>query len=584
MAIGNITAGSQVKFLLGSQSNLEKYISGQSSPQEGAFYLTNDTHRLYVGYQGKVLPVNEGVTTVSTIDDLKKVTNPHPGEFYYVSNGNILCVYSGANGWVQINNNSNTYLTDTDTQISLSEKVATITTVYTDNTGTTDLSEALTDSWKLAVAGGLQIAVDEATDKITLTAVYNDSFGVEVKDNVATVSLKDSFDDKVSFQIKSKQSSTLTIEQDGEAIALEVKDMSNTGLTIDAVEKGFVISVHDRMGAVANEEGTFDPHITVGASGVEAKKKSVRFVNGTADLPVYTKEEIDDIKLALNAMTYRGLVGANASGTTQKAWSVVRAGSAEIGDTYLFAEAVTIPNVGTYSKGTLAIARGVENADGIIPAGNVIWDFVESTVDVDTKYSLNNVASTTTTPGYVQLVGKVSGRDVEEQEKVTFKSGTAINANVSVDNDGNAEVQFNHVGITAAELNTNYKPTDATQFDIKQQAATYDENNDRAEAYTTIHTLESIAVNAQGHVTGFTTKKVQLKDTNAKLESVSIAVGEANKASSISITESVTLKDGANANVMRAKSGAWNLTSETMVFTRDNANTVKVDIVWGSFA
>ena len=91
MANGTINAGTNIQFLLGTQASLEKYIKGPSASDgaraaDGTFYLTNDTHRLYVGTSlGTAVPVNEGVITVSNLDTLKTIS-AHPGEFYYVTN------------------------------------------------------------------------------------------------------------------------------------------------------------------------------------------------------------------------------------------------------------------------------------------------------------------------------------------------------------------------------------------------------------------------------------------------------------------------------------------------------------------
>lgn len=566
MAVGTINSGKNIKFLLGTQANLEGYISGSKTAAEGAFYLTNDTHRLYVGTAaGKAVPVNEGVITVADLTALQALPNPHVGEFYYVTTGNILCVYNGSQ-WVQINNNSNTFLTDADTQVSLNGQVATITTVYTDNSGTTDASSQLTHSWNLAVADGVKVAVDAATDKITLTGVLNDSFTVSAESNIATIGLKDTFNNEKTFQIKSGQPNTMTVNSDSGAVVLTVKDMSNTGVATTAEEEGFKVAVTDAMGT---QSDTFNPAIKVGASGDSAKQKTLKFVNGTATLPVYTKEEIDDIKLALNAMTYRGLVGASAT-STQKAWSTQMNAAAEIGDTYLFNEKVTITGAGTFSKGTLAIARGTE-VNGQIPAGNVIWDYVESTIDVDTKYELNNQATATGAPGFVQLVGKVSGT-TESMEKVFFEDGTAITAAVTVDNNGHAHVKFNHVGITAT-------PTNDTKA---QDKATYSESNDTSLKETKITALESITVNAQGHVTAFKTNEVTLRDTNAVINKVGLSVGAASAANEITLTNSVQLKDGAGT-AMTAKTGSWKIQSETLVFNKKSETAMAIDLVWGSF-
>ena len=568
MASGNISAGKNIQFLLGTQANLEKYISGSSTAAEGTFYLTNDTHRLYVGTSlGTAAPVNEGVITVPNLDALQKIS-AHPGEFYYVTNGNILCVYTGKE-WVQINNNTNTYVKATDTVVSLADQVATITTKYTMNDGTTPIS----DSWNLAVAEGVKVSIDAATDKVILTGVVNDSFGVSAASNIATVTLRDSFNNEKTFKVKTGNTNTMTVgaSDEGDAVVLNVKNMANTGLKVTPEATGFRVGVTDIMGT---QSDVINPSIKVGASSDGTKHKTLNFVNGTATLPVYTKEEIDDIKLALNAMTYRGLVGTSDSSTNPKkvikAWATVKAGSAEIGDTYLFAEQVT-DGSNVYSKGTMAIARGVET-NGVIPAGNVIWDFVESTVNTDTKYELNNQATATGVNGFVQLVGKLGGI-TEAGKKVFFEDGTAIKASVSVDDDGHAHVSFSHEGITAAQ----------TTGTVTQNAATYASSDNRAENVTTITALESITVNAQGHVTNFKTNTITLKDTNAVINSVGMSVGAANAAKEVVLTSSVQLKDGAGT-IMTAKSGTLKMKSDTLVFNqKDGGASLGIDLVWGSF-
>lgn len=568
MANGTISAGKNIQFLLGTQANLEKYISGSSTAAEGTFYLTNDTHRLYVGTSlGTAAPVNEGVITVSNLDALQNVS-AHPGEFYYVKAGNILCVYDGKQ-WVQINNNTNTYVKATDTVVSLADQVATITTKYTMSDGTTPIS----DSWNLAVANGVKVSIDAATDKVILTGVVNDSFGVSAASNIATVTLRDSFNNEKTFKVKTGDTNTMTVgaSAEGDAVVLNVKNMANTGLKVTPEATGFRVGVTDIMGT---QSDVINPSIKVGASSDDTKHKTLNFVNGTATLPVYTKEEIDDIKLALNAMTYRGLVGTSASSTNPqkviKAWATVKASPAEIGDTYLFAEQVT-DGSNVYSKGTMAIARGVET-NGVIPAGNVIWDFVESTVNTDTKYELNNQATAAGTAGFVQLVGKLGGI-TESGKKVFFEDGTAIKASVTVDNDGHAHISFVHEGITASK----------TTGTVAQGVATYASSNDKSEKATTITTIESITVNAQGHVTNLKTNTITLKDTNAVINSVGMSVGAANAAKEVVLTSSVQLKDGAGTT-MTAKTGTLKMKSDTLVFNQaDSGKTLGIDLVWGSF-
>ena len=65
---------------------------------DGTFYLTTDTHRLYVGQGNQMVPVNEGVTTVTNVAALQNIIQDSEtnaglaGSFYYATAENILCV------------------------------------------------------------------------------------------------------------------------------------------------------------------------------------------------------------------------------------------------------------------------------------------------------------------------------------------------------------------------------------------------------------------------------------------------------------------------------------------------------------
>jgi hypothetical protein len=89
-------ANLNLKFLRGLQSALP------TAGTDGYFYLTTDTHRLYTSIDGKVVPVNEGVTTVADLNALTSVTGANAGDFFYCTQENILCVFNGQT-FVQIN-------------------------------------------------------------------------------------------------------------------------------------------------------------------------------------------------------------------------------------------------------------------------------------------------------------------------------------------------------------------------------------------------------------------------------------------------------------------------------------------------
>ena len=101
-----------VLFKRGLQANLPK-----SNIIDGAFYLTTDTNRLYVGNNTELVELNKSITVVESVDKLPK-TGVEVGQFYYIAgtnkhagasddNGNILAVVTSiVNGnpqWTQVN-------------------------------------------------------------------------------------------------------------------------------------------------------------------------------------------------------------------------------------------------------------------------------------------------------------------------------------------------------------------------------------------------------------------------------------------------------------------------------------------------
>ena len=574
MANGTITAGKNINFLLGTQSNLEKYIAGTTSAADGTFYLTNDTHRLYIGTsEGKAVPVNEGVITVASLEALAKIPNPHAGEFYYVTAENILCVYNGST-WVQINNNSNSFIVDSNLTVTAANNVATVTKqyIYNDNT----VAEKVTTPWHVAGVDGIKVTADDDTDTITLTGVLNDKFTVSVDNNKAIFSLHDTLGRSKDFSVKSTDGRISVKKDEENGIVIGVLDMYNTGIDIvNGSADGFTVHVSDGKGTVS---GSFSPTITVGTESTT--KQTLKFVNGNADLPVYTKAEIDSLQLALNAMTYRGLVAGSAdSAQNIQAWTTVMNAKAQIGDTYLFALNTTFTPSGstkstTRSAGSLVIARGIEDSTGFIPAGQVIWDYVEATNDTDTRYEFNGQASTSTTDGYIQLLSTLYGYQggaTALGKKLIFTNGTEIKANVTVDADGNTTVQFNHDTHNAEN----------TQETQSQGAAYYRSGGDVSYADTQITTIKGITVNAQGHVTGFTTNTVTLKDTNATVAQVALSGAVSNAGAKATLTSLVQLNDG-SGSTMTEKTGAMEFTTGTLQYSM-NGKALNIDLVWGSF-
>jgi len=131
-----------IMFKRGVQENLNKL----TAAEDGVFYLTTDTNRLYVG--GTAANGDKGFkllnSIVNIVDNLATLqatsanwtTNDaklaHKNDFYYVAASNILCVWAKRTNdsnweWVQINPDHN----DNYTNVSLTNTVTT-----TSNTST----------------------------------------------------------------------------------------------------------------------------------------------------------------------------------------------------------------------------------------------------------------------------------------------------------------------------------------------------------------------------------------------------------------------------------------------------------------
>lgn len=174
-----------VKFLTGTQSKLDSITSGNY--QAGAFYLTNDTDRLYFAQSAtELVYLNKYIKTVPTQAQLPDITEVSVGDFYFVSAANAL-VTKNDNQWTQINP------PDTNTDTSLTG--ASFAAVPKD--GNIEVSYTLTQSTIDKVNGGDATPATPITGKFTISGsdigsvVTNVALDVNasVASNKATVTL-----------------------------------------------------------------------------------------------------------------------------------------------------------------------------------------------------------------------------------------------------------------------------------------------------------------------------------------------------------------------------------------------------------
>ena len=169
---GPVTASpkANVMFKRGTQSSFNNL----STYQDGCFYLTTDSHRLYIGtVNNKADLVSQSVITYPNWASIEALSNKSSsnyapglcseGQFYYAKAENILCTYSDGK-WVQINPDHND---DHDTYVK-SVSVA-------KNTADTVNGEQLVYDVKITQAqkdlkGNNEGAPTEVSGKLTISA------------------------------------------------------------------------------------------------------------------------------------------------------------------------------------------------------------------------------------------------------------------------------------------------------------------------------------------------------------------------------------------------------------------------------
>ena len=535
-----------VGFKLGTQAKVDELLKTPGTAVvEGSFYLTNDTHRLYIGQKAnssdanaQLFAVNEGVITVATINDLPNVSadngSVYAGRFYYVTAGNILCVHNGK-AWVQINSNTDTTINEHSVSVSAENNVGTITDEI-------KLSDNNYKNASYTITGANGITITGTGTALTLSGDTYTLSGT-VANNAATLKL-DSKNTTNDSSVVIAGGSNVSVSQNASTKKITVAAVDTTVKTVAGASveggNGFNISVTDTKNAT--KSGTIDPQVKVG----KTKTSTVHFVDGVATLDVYSASDIDDKMKALNAMTYKGTLGTD--GTI----SVLPTDKVSIGDSYLVSTRQTINGSNVY-PGSLIIARGTEDhATGYI-TGAITWDIVQSTQDSDTTYKFENIeggiqmrSSTNHLVGSMEIAG--------DGNYITASSKSATST------DQDQVITLHHKTITQA---------DSTETALTQNKV----------GNTDITTVVGVSRDTAGHVTGIKTKKITLVDTNSAVSAVSYATSVASNVGTV--TGSVTTKNAANADT--TKTGTFTLASDTMAVTANGKNGLKVDLTWGSF-
>lgn len=401
-----------VGFKLGLEKNLT---SNSFTGQNGVFYLTSDTHRLYIGNSdGTISPVNQGVITVPSLPDY---SNAIPGQFYYINgaNENILAVYNGVD-WFQVNPDTQVDTVET-TVTDGANSSATIQTVVNQIGGSH--TKATVTSNEVTFVGANDILVTAENNVITFTdADY--SFSTSGAENAVDFNLDrkpagENAQKAVESKVTFAGTNGVAITQNNGKITIDATEAMNqaasdsiTEAGFSALNQGFGLTLTKGIGFISSDPNNLDPIISVGAANKDVSNTTVHFNTGTAALPVYTIAEVDskisDALKGLNALTYKGLVDGYDKLPTI-------AGGVSIGDVYM-----SNGSDGDYDSGTLFIATGKEDLVTGLITSNLEWTVVDNyntdtqtQVDLGADYTLalsNKAGDSETDLGSYKVVTK----------------------------------------------------------------------------------------------------------------------------------------------------------------------------------
>ena len=583
-----------VKFLKGTQQNF----NGLTQFTDGAFYLTTDTDRLYFAQsERECVPLNQFIRTVTAVE-FKALTTAQvsKGDYYYVIDENILAVCSNDSGsltWTQLNpdTNDNTTFNEMNFEGSVTNNTATITETLKEYNAITgkQTTNTLAGDLKLKGTNGIALTAenDEHSTTVTiegdtysLSANMNDAQQYEASkaynvgdiivlngqyqicktpvasdNNTSGGAIVDSFEPlnagislvsangQKSSTFGFKQGANVTIIQTDGQITVGATDttLKENGFTVsNNATQGFDIKVSDTSNTVVG--GTLDPIINVGSSG----SSSVHFVDGKANLPVYTTSEIDSKFKGLNGMTYKGTVGTGAL-------QDLPTSNVSSGDTYMVAADTTV-NAQAVKKGDLFIATGEEGADGYIASSGITWTHVPSG---DDNYQ-NSTYEGNATPGSNKWgIKEVSGSSVGDIQLV---AGTNMSISSKLGGaNGNSTAAMittiNHGSVGAASVTD---ATDATGGDTTPKS--------------TITAVTGIGRDSNGHVASVTTKQFNIQDTT-------YTFGAEAKDNKI-VTKLTDSNNTPQAVTYGVTSSSLNVTTSAAA---TNNVTVNVELEWGSF-
>lgn len=590
----SLTNESIVGFKAGSQTALNALISSGSAI-EGVFYLTEDTHKLYIGRRNpttnKVIPeqVSRGVTVVESVSDLDfPVVAPEgaieEGELFYVTNDNILAALRYNNSqnryeWVQINPPTGISSFDiTPSKVSNDIVIREIIGAENGNT---------TATWVLKKGDNITLASTTATvDGTTVNAVIVSATNTTYAAAVATsttqgeIGLKENDGTSITgTSIKFVGNNGTLVSSNSANSTVTISSITLNGVNITPLPAGYSIGISGFEGDNNTElnipSTTFNPVIQYGKSG---STTSAVFNNGIASLDVYsitqTNAAIDEAinaKLkAADAMTFVGVVSSFAELRTK----IINNGGAHNGDVFKVSSDNFVINGISCKTGDLIILNGEEDTtDKVI---KINGSTVSASTSAEQLYSICEIIPSGDEPVYQGSITQSSTSTVASSFSIydannsnnklidiAIQSGTLINVTSLGDTSNNLNITLAHATV-ARTSTTNSSVTTTANVTI---------SDDTYKFFALAPSSSSgygIKTDNYGHVTNLYGKIINLKH---------------NRLSDLALT--YIASGGVQLTVQDSLTSVSNIISFTSnnlhIYGDVNNNAIGINLNWGTF-
>ena len=604
--------------------------------EDGVFYLTTDTNRLYVGQGSKLAELNQSVTTYATWADMEASAPKQKGQFYYAIQENVLaCYLPELNKWQQINpdhnDNDDTYVSSLS--VGSADKSETGKLKYTITVGQKTKHQGKAETTVTPITGKLEISsadLDAITPDITVGVASNaiagndngfvlktTGTGADADTNIAivggdNVNISRSGNGK-TITIKSTDTNTTydLLSNAGDAkITLHGSDNADRTVSFVGAQQIEVSGANDREIAIKHKDSSVNhgdynssidgnkitvPSFTVDQQGhitsastneltiptPHDTKTSITSVSAGNDGRIsitYAQDNAEQTVYSNAELYYKIIVDGNTETTIKNQGSLGKFYSSDKVDE-LIRQAAANMNAMTY-KGVVAsdtfadAVAGAQKGDTYKANGEIVIGSQTAKTGDLIIYKGDDLADGKA-PANTDFDIIPSGDEIDSQFALSGTGNAIVLTNTTSKNTAGSVSVSGSNGISAQVTGNalTIKHTNAVS------AGSVGESSNVSPAAGKSFTVPSISYDAQGHITSASNITVTLPK-EVTIPTISYAGTTTQPTGVNRVTMSSSLTVGSAVKTYSPSIGSSTLKLST---SSTNSNDITIDLEWGSF-